>query len=372
MDALPVPADRKCMAPFTDMVAHVRREAASRAASTKAELIAKRGALAARMGALGGSHTDDLRREALALQLTALDAQLTAADDVVHATERAVAVATDLVNRRHGDPDTLALELASVLAGRPLVVPVSDDLCPACAVGLGLTHDSQLACPVCGYAVPYLDATAAAMAYGSDVEYSSFMYKRIGHLRKHMDNYQGKVRTVVPPEVMRAVMRAVTDVLMTKFDVEVTADVELWMVRPALKELDRLQKERRKAEGRQDDVNCVNYRELYKYYTQVYCELTGRRPPHFEPRQEQHIYMLFKALQVPFEMYKPPERKNFLNYTYVMFKCCQKLGYADHLRNFSLMKDGDKLKKVDALMRRIFEYNNWEWMPTPTAPRKKR
>ena len=353
------------MAPFTDMVAHVRREAASRASSTRVALTAKRDALMFRINSLGDSHTDDLRREALALQVAALDTQLAAADDVVHATERAVAVATDLVNRRHGDPDTLALELASVLAGRPLVVPVSDDLCPACAVGLGLTHDSQLACPVCGYAVPYLDATAAAMAYGSDVEYSSFMYKRIGHLRKHMDNYQGKVRTVVPP----GVFRAVADVLMTKFDVATTADVELWMVRPALKELDRLQKERRKTEGRRDDVN---YRELYKYYTQVYCELTGRRPPHFEPRQEQHIYMLFKALQVPFEMYKPPERKNFLNYTYVMFKCCQKLGYADHLRNFSLMKDGDKLKKVDALMRRIFEYNNWEWMPTPTAPRKKR
>jgi len=194
------------------------------------------------------------------------------------------------------------------------------------------------------------------MAYGNDVEYSSFMYKRIGHLRKHLDYYQGKVRTDIP----KSVLRKVTEVVIQKFDVKASEEVELWMIRPALKELDRVQKTTKTDKD-------VNYTELYKYYAQVWCLLTGKNAPYFSPVQEQQIYMMFKAMQVPFEMYKPTDRKNFINYTHVIFKLCQKLEYTDHMRNFGVMKDNDKLKKVDALMKRLFDYNGWEWIPTPTS-----
>jgi len=354
------------MAPFTDMVAHVRAQAASRATAQKAAIEAQLDKLHSQSDRLvGDGHMTQLRRDALRQKAQELAAELPGCSRGVAAVERAIAIATDLLNRGRGEADTLALELNSVLEGKPLVVPMSDDVCPTCDISLGLTCDAQLSCPVCGYAIRYLDATAAAVAYGNDVEYSSCMYKRIGHLRKHMDHMQGKVRTDIPREVHAEVAR----VLFSRFNVTTSEGIELWMIRPALKELDKAQKDAAKGTKVKP---AVNYRDLYKYYTQIYCELSGKPPPRFEPRQEQYIYMMFKALQVPFELYKPPERKNFINYTYVIFKCCQKLGYSAHLRHFCLMKDGDKLKKVDALMRRIFDYNGWEWIPTPTAPRKKK
>lgn len=356
------------MAPFNDMVAHVRAQAAARAATHHTHLAGRQDKLRAQLAALtGDSHIKQLRRDALTEQIAQLAAAAATPDECAQRVERAIATATDLLNRGCGEPDTLALELKAVLEGQPMVVPMSDDVCPTCAISLALTPDAQLSCPVCGYAIRYLDATAAAVAYGNDVEYSSCMYKRIGHLRKHMDHMQGKVRTTIPPEVHREVAR----VLFTRYDVTAAEGIELWMIRPALKELDKAQKDAAKgAKGAKAQL--VNYRDLYKYYAQIYCELSGKPAPHFEPREEQYIYMMFKALQVPFELYKPPDRKNFINYTNVIFKCCQKLGYTAHLRHFSLMKDGDKLKKVDALMRRIFDYNGWEWIPTPTAPRKKK
>lgn len=354
------------MAPFTDMVAHVRAQAAARATAKEAVIKAQLDKISTQIAELSGDgHMTQLRRDALTDKARELTAELPVCSQGIDVVERAIATATDLLNRGRGEADTLALELKSVLEGKPLVVPMSDDVCPTCDISLGLTADAQLSCPVCGYAIRYLDATAAAVAYGNDVEYSSCMYKRIGHLRKHMDHMQGKVRTTIPREVLVEVAR----VLFSRHSLASAEGIELWMIRPALKELDKAQKDAAKGAKVKP---AVNYRDLYKYYTQIYCELSGKAPPRFEPRQEQYIYMMFKALQVPFELYKPADRKNFINYTYVIFKCCQKLGYTAHLRHFSLMKDGDKLKKVDALMRRIFDYNGWEWIPTPTAPRKKK
>lgn len=356
---------------FTDTISHVqaearkqhqeRHEATQRAIDDTASL---QDTLKQQTG-----HLAQLRAQSLDVKVQKLQQDLVNHQRSKEAIDRAISVATDLVNRGYADHDALSLELFSVLQGHPMVVPLTDDLCPKCGISLSLTVDSQLSCVVCGYAIRYLDATAAAMAYGNDVEYSSFMYKRIGHLRKHMDHYQGKVRTEVPA----CVLREIADVIVRKFDVDCVDKVELWMVRPSLKELDRLQKELIKKGKCDFPVSAViDYRDLYKYYTQIFGMLTGLPPPRFTPHQEQHIYMMFKALQVPFELYKPTDRKNFLNYTYVIFKVCQKLGYSDHLRNFCLMKDGDKLKKVDHLMKRIFEYNGWDWVPTPTAPRKKK
>lgn len=355
---------------FTDATSHVQKEAhkqlQERHAATQRKIHdaeTQRQRLTAQ-----NSHLAQLRVQSLDVKVNELERELVAHKQFKASVDKAVSIATDLVNRGYGDQEALSMELFSVLEGHPMVVPLTDDLCPKCGISLHLTVDSQLSCVVCGYAIKYLDATAAAMAYGNDVEYSSFMYKRIGHLRKHMDHYQGKVRTDVPA----CVLKEIADVIVRKFDVDRVDNVELWMVRPCLKELDRLQKELVKKGKCDFSVSThVDYRDLYKYYTQIYGLLTGRPPPRFTPHQEQHIYMMFKALQVPFELYKPTDRKNFLNYTYVIFKVCQKLGYRDHLRNFCLMKDGDKLKKVDQLMNRIFEYNGWEWIQTPTAPRKK-
>jgi hypothetical protein len=355
---------------FTDAVVHVRAEADKQFSTRQASTQQKLDNLTERRASLCG-HTDhitQLRLQSLGVKVEELEREMEGHARFHTSVHKAITIATDMVNRGYGDPDALSLELFSVLQGHPMVVPVTDDLCPKCGLSLCLTVDSQLSCVVCGYAIRYLDATAAAMAYGNDVEYSSFMYKRIGHLRKHMDHYQGKVRTEIP----ECVLRETANVIVRKFDVVSVDNVELWMVRPSLKELDRMQKELVKKGKCDFPVSPhVDYRDLYKYYTQIYGLLTGRPPPRFTPHQEQHIYMMFKALQVPFEMYKPKDRKNFLNYTYVIFKVCQKLGYKEHLRNFCLMKDGDKLKKVDHLMKRIFEYNGWEWIPTPTAPRKK-
>jgi len=73
------------------------------------------------------------------------------------------------------------------------------------------------------------------------------------------------------------------------------------------------------------------------------------------------ISMFFK-IQDPWEMYKHPDRKNFLSYSYVLHKFCELLEL-DHLLDcFPLHKDSDKIMENDQLWEKICKHLKWEYI----------
>jgi len=67
-------------------------------------------------------------------------------------------------------------------------------------------------------------------------------------------------------------------------------------------------------------------------------------------------------MQEPFEQVREklfPERKNFLSYSYILFKFCEILGLDEFKQNFQLLKGRDKLHKQDQIFRAICEKLNW-------------
>ena len=81
----------------------------------------------------------------------------------------------------------------------PMLKCIDIDLCPHCNVPyLQSTEESMLVCPDCSESKPFMDTSAATVAYGDEVEFTSFSYKRINHLNEWLNHFQAKEATPVP------------------------------------------------------------------------------------------------------------------------------------------------------------------------------
>ena len=76
------------------------------------------------------------------------------------------------------------------------------------------------------------------------------------------------------------------------------------------------------------------------------------------------VYPLFKEIQIPFMNNCPPNRKNFLSYSYVLHKFCELLEYDHLLEYFSLLKSREKLHQQDLIWEKMCKDLNWEFIPS--------
>jgi len=103
------------------------------------------------------------------------------------------------------------------------------------------------------------------------------------------------------------------------------------------------------------------YYEHVPYITNI---LNGINAPKMPQELEERLRIMFKDIQAPFEKHCPPERKNFLSYSYVLYKFCELLGEDEYLEYFPLLKSKEKLYNQDVLFRKICEELRWEFIPT--------
>lgn len=214
------------------------------------------------------------------------------------------------------------------------------DECPLCEGNLVLVSSKAImTCKACGYSVAYLDATMQSMSYTDDVEFSSFSYKRINHFNEWLQQVQAKENYEVPQTILDDVMaelhrQRVTDV----------ADITPKRVREVLKVL--------------------KLRKAYEHVAQITSRLTGVKPLRVPADVEETCRLMFIALQPAFEKHCPKDRKNFLSYSYCLFKFFQLLGYDEFLDSFQLLKGRDKLARQDEIFKKCCEELQWEFVPS--------
>ena len=211
------------------------------------------------------------------------------------------------------------------------------DECPLCRETLMLVNTKAImTCPKCGYAVTYLDATMQSMSYSDDVEFSSFSYKRINHFNEWLQQVQAKENFDISDEVMHEIMDELYKQRVTK------DQINQKRVREVLKTL--------------------KLRKSYEHVAAITSKLTGIRPMRIPPEAEETCRLMFIAVQPAFEKHCPKDRKNFLSYSYCLYKFFQLLGYDDFLESFTLLKGRDKLTKQDEIFKKICEELDWEWI----------
>lgn len=214
------------------------------------------------------------------------------------------------------------------------------DLCPTCDQPLVLlSQDSRLGCEKCGGTQQYLDATSSAMAYGEEVEFSSFSYKRINHFNEWLNQFQAKEATDIPKHVFESVAKE-----LWKQGIRRPEDINKSKVRDALKTL--------------------KFRTYYEHSMLITVRLNGLPPPRMTPEQEERCRLMFQAIQAPFHKHCPLYRKNFLSYSYCLYKFCQLLRYNEFLPCFSLLKGKDKLWKQDRIFEKICGELGWKFIPS--------
>ena len=223
----------------------------------------------------------------------------------------------------------------------PTMHPMELDMCPTCNLEyLHSSEDAILLCSGCGQSKTFIDASVSTIAYGDELEWSSFSYKRINHLNEWLNHFQAKETMPVPDSVMMRIMKC----LYEKRLVDPQA-VTFVQVKKAQKDL--------------------GLRKYYDQTMQIWCRITGNKPVRLDPVCEEKIRLMFIHIQAPFDKHCPPTRKNFLSYPYVIYKFCQMLGYDNLLPYFSLLKGKEKLKLQEDIFRKICMEIGWKFVEIP-------
>jgi len=240
--------------------------------------------------------------------------------------------------------DTHRQEVATEFLGEtggapPPIVARPRDHCPLCAEDL-LLHSAKsiLVCPSCGYTLCHLDATAANMSYSDDYEMTTFSYKRISHFEDCLRQIQGKETYVVPEADMKRIMQELHSQRVTGLEQITPA-----LVREALKRL--------------------RLRKAYDHVIQIVSRLTGRKPQRLSAEAEDRCRAMFMRMNPAFDRNCPHDRKNFLSYNYVLFRCLHLLEMHSMLPNIALLKGKEKLLFADQIFAKICVDLGWTFVP---------
>ena len=203
-------------------------------------------------------------------------------------------------------------------------------------------HDtSDLICDSCGLVVATL--ISEELTYREEQETSekvvNYSYKRENHFNEWLSQFQAQEMTTIPNEVMEQ-LRAE----LKKIKIKNLEEITHAKIRGLLKKL-RLNK----------------YYEHVPYITNI---LNGIKAPNMPQELEERLRIMFKDIQKPFDNNCPTERKNFLSYSYVLYKFCELLGEDEYLQYFPLLKSKSKLYAQDQIWKKICRDLQWEFIPT--------
>ena len=257
--------------------------------------------------------------------------------------DQQLAAFLDLYSRKVSDQALIAMFESNVMRTwlPSMLEVINPDVCKCGAEFMESVNDAQLVCAACHTTQEYLDASTSSLAYGDDVEWSSFSYKRMNHLSEWLNHFQARETTRVPPSVIQQVKNAL----------------------PANQELC--------FRTVNQTVRALKIPKYYDHAMQIYCQISGSDPIRLDPQTEERIRLMFMRIQQPFIKHHPPGRKNFLSYPYVVFKMLQLLGSVDVLPYVSLLKGEVVLMQQEDTWQKICNDVGWRFIPIPKDEARK-
>jgi hypothetical protein len=162
-------------------------------------------------------------------------------------------------------------------------------------------------------------------------------YRRINHFREWLNQFQAKQS----PEIHEDVYK----------------DIILELNKNRITNLLNLNKKKMKS-----ILKKLGYNDYYEHIHYIINKLSNLPPPRISRDMEKIFIKMFTKIEGPWEIYKQPNRKNFLSYSYVLYKFCELLEL-DHLLDcFTLHKDLNKLMENDEIWKKICAHLNWEFI----------
>lgn len=200
---------------------------------------------------------------------------------------------------------------------------------------------SEQVCTECG-AAQYVQSNERGFKEEQEMERNVvYSYKRDNHFNEWVSQFQAKESTSIPDDVISQLRSE-----FKKQKIKDSADITHLKVRGLLKKL-----------------GLNKYYEHAPYITTI---LNGVKPPTMPQELEDRLRLMFGQVQKPFEKHCPTDRKNFLSYSFTLYKFCELLGEDEYLPCFPLLKSKEKLHRQDDMWRLICRELAWEFIPTAT------
>jgi hypothetical protein len=214
--------------------------------------------------------------------------------------------------------------------------------CPNCKKKFTKIFDSvasEEACGECGY-TDFILCEELGFKEEQDMEKNIvYTYKRENHLNEWISQFQAKETTSVPHDLIES--------LRTEFK------------KQRVKDLSEITHE--KVRGLLKKLGKNKYYEHAPYITTI---LNGIQPPTMPQSLEDRLRLMFHQVQKPFEKHRPKGRKNFLSYSYILYKFCELLGEDEYLPCFPLLKSKEKLYIQDSMWKLICQELSWQFIKT--------
>ena len=245
-------------------------------------------------------------------------------------------------NSKVYDKSTLVDKYMAIINNR-YVRTVEDEnieICKVCKNSMTcLQHDAIIVCSICGYQELLLVEQNRPILKQNTKDTSHFCYKRINHFREWCNQVQGKESTDIPDEIFEKIL--------TEIKKEKITD---------LKKITYLKM--------RDILKRLRINKYYEHINYIINRINGIPTPQFSPELEDKLCNMFRSIQAPFLKHCPKDRKNFLSYSYVLYKFFQILGLNEYLKYFPLLKSREKLYVQDQIWKKICVDLNYEIIPS--------
>jgi rubrerythrin len=212
--------------------------------------------------------------------------------------------------------------------------------CSIC--NISLIYDSKESvdiCPSCGRTQHHL---TEHLTYDQEQDReltTQFTYRRINHFSEWLGSLRSQSKVDIPQEVLDKVAREFKKNRVTK-----QQDITPIKVREHLKRL--------------------QYSKYYEQSVSICSQLNGTPAPEIDSELEAEFRRMFCQLQEPFQKHIPKNRKNFLSYSYTLYKFSQLVGRDDLLVYFTLLKSKEKLFQQDIIFKKCCQDLGWEFIPS--------
>lgn len=208
-----------------------------------------------------------------------------------------------------------------------------------CAEMIICLNEAHITCSKCGHQEALLVDTDKPSYKDPPREVCYYAYKKINHFNEWLAQFQAKESTEIPEDIYDAIL----------FQLKREQITNMSTLKPTkLREILRKMK-------------CSKY---YEHIPHIINRLNGQNAPFMSRENEEKLRHMFREIQPSFKKHCPKGRRNFLSYSYVLYKFCELLEMDEYLACFPLLKNRDKLYMQDKTWKLICQDQGWHYIRT--------
>ncbi len=210
--------------------------------------------------------------------------------------------------------------------------------CENCDVEMLLyAADGVQICEKCGLELHVMIESEKPSFKDPPLEAVFFSYKRINHFNELLAQFQAKESTEIPDDVINVILGEIKKERISNLSELNTQKIKKYLKKNGLTKYT-------------DHVAHI----LYK--------INGVPPPQLSKDLEDKLRLMFKEIQGPFMEVCPNDRKNLLNYSYVLHKFFELLELDEFKKHFVLLKNREKLYQTEMVWKKICEKLGWKFI----------